>query len=150
MGTKTSIGLGLALLLMVLAVVLRFGIADQDKIEAAQKAAEEGAMMKKDAAPKKPEKLQGSDNDMGGSPPTDKQQHVDDRDVVNTEHLDQLSPEMKQAIKDKLLLHGPMEVIHHSDGSFELPSNGRFTQMPVAVQMPDGSIQIREYSYIPD
>ncbi len=65
-------------------------------------------------------------------------------------HLDQLSPEMKQSIRDTLLLHGPMEVIHNSDGSFELPSNGRFTQMPVAVQMPDGSIQIKEYSFIPE
>ena len=149
MGTKTSIGLGLALLLVILAVVLRFGIADQAKIEAAQKAAEEGAMMKKEASPAKPEKLQGSDHDMGKHTPAD-HQHVDDLDVVNTDHLDQLSPEMKQAIRDKLLLHGPMEVIQHADGSFELPSNGRFTQMPVAVQMPDGSIQIREYSQIPD
>lgn len=149
MGTKTSIGLGLALLLMVLAVVLRFGIADQSKIEAAQKAAEEGAMMKKSDSSKMPEKLQGSDNDMGANS-TDDNQHVDDLDVVNTDHLDQLSPEMKQAIRDKLLLHGPMKVIQHADGSFELPSNGRFTQMPVAVQMPDGSIQIREYSQIPN
>lgn len=149
MGTKTSIGLGLALLLVILAVVLRFGIADQAKIEAAQKAAEEGTMMEKGASPKQPEKLQGSDNDMGVHTNND-HQHVDDLDIVNTEHLNQLSPEMKQAIKDKLLLHGPMEVIQHPDGSFELPSNGRFTQMPVAVQMPDGSIQIREYSHIPD
>jgi hypothetical protein len=105
--------------------------------------------MKKETSPAKPEKLQGSDNDMGAHT-NDDHQHVDDLDVVNTDHLDQLSPEMKQAIKDKLLQHGPMEVIQHADGSFELPSNGRFTQMPVAVQMPDGSIQIREYSQIPD
>ena len=64
-------------------------------------------------------------------------------------HQDMLSEEMKQAIRDKLLLHGPMEVIHKPDGSFELPSNGRFTQMPVAVEMPDGSIQIKEYSVLP-
>ena len=148
MGTKTSIGLGLALLLVILAVVLRFGVADQAKIEAAQKAAEEGAMMKKEASPKQPEKLQGSDNDMGSK--HNDHQHVDDRDVVNTDHFDQLSPEMKQAIKDKLLLNGPMETILHPNGRVELPSHGRFTQMPVAVKMPDGSVQIREYSHIPD
>ena len=149
MGTKTSFGLVLALILVVLAMVLRFGIADKGKIEAAQKAAEQEASMNKRVQPKKSEKLQGSDNDIGASP-HERHQHVDDLDVVNTDHLDQLSPEMKQAIRDKLLLHGPMEVIRHPDGSFELPSNGRFTQMPVAVQMPDGSIQIREYSQIPE
>lgn len=64
-------------------------------------------------------------------------------------HFDQLSPEMKQALKNRLLLEGPMETIQRPDGSISLPSNGRFTQMPVAVQMPDGSIQIREYSQLP-
>lgn len=64
-------------------------------------------------------------------------------------HEDMLSEDMKQAIRDKLLFHGPMEVIEHPDGSIELPSKGRFTQMPVAVEMPDGSIQIKEYSVLP-
>ena len=64
-------------------------------------------------------------------------------------HFDQLSPEMQQALKDKLLLEGPMETYQRPDGVIVLPSNGRFTQMPVAVQMPDGSIQIREYSTLP-
>lgn len=64
-------------------------------------------------------------------------------------HFDQLTPEMQQALKDSLLLEGPMETITHSDGSIELPANGRFTQMPVAVEMPDGTIQIKEYSVIP-
>lgn len=64
-------------------------------------------------------------------------------------HFDQMSPEMQQALKDSLLLEGPMETITHPDGSVELPANGRFTQMPVAVEMPDGSIVIREYSQIP-
>jgi hypothetical protein len=67
-----------------------------------------------------------------------------------TSHEDRLSQEMKQAIRDKLLFHGPVEVIKHPDGSIELPSNGRFTQMPVAVEMPDGSIQIKEYSVLPE
>lgn len=70
-----------------------------------------------------------------------------DEEVIR--HQDMLSEEMKQTIRDKLLLHGPMEVIHHPDGRIELPSNGRFTQIPVAVQMPDGSIQIKEYSTLP-
>lgn len=80
----------------------------------------------------------------------DDHHHDHEDSVTENEHLKQLSPEMKQAIKDKLLLHGPMEVKQHPDGSFSLPSKGRFTQMPVAVEMPDGSIQIREYSVIPD
>ena len=71
-------------------------------------------------------------------------------DADQPRHIDMLSDEMKQAIKDKLLLHGPMAVIRHPDGRIELPSNGRFTQMPVAVEMPDGSIQIKEYSTLPD
>lgn len=65
-------------------------------------------------------------------------------------HQDMLSEEMKQAIRDKLIFHGPMEVINHPDGRIELPSNGRFTQMPVAVEMPDGTIQIKEYSVVPE
>ncbi|WP_396589058.1 hypothetical protein [Bermanella sp. R86510] len=65
-------------------------------------------------------------------------------------HYQQLTPEMKQAIKDTLLQHGPMEVKKGSDGRIELPANGRFTQMPVAVEMPDGSIQIKEYSQLPE
>ncbi|MGK0247622.1 MAG: hypothetical protein ACI910_000346 [Oleispira sp.] len=73
-----------------------------------------------------------------------------DIDNQAVRHEDMLSEEMKQAIRDKLLFHGSMEVIQHPDGSIELPSNGRFTQMPVAVEMPDGSIQIKEYSKLPE
>jgi hypothetical protein len=65
-------------------------------------------------------------------------------------HQDMLTEEMKQAIRDKLFFHGPKEVIKHPDGRIELPSNGRFTQMPVAVKMPDGTIQIKEYSSLPE
>lgn len=65
-------------------------------------------------------------------------------------HQDMLTDDMKQAIRDKLLFHGKMEVIQHPDGRIELPTNGRFTQMPVAVEMPDGSIQIKEYSSLPE
>tara|TARA_R110001583_G_scaffold40465_2_gene129251 strand:- start:200 stop:619 length:420 start_codon:yes stop_codon:yes gene_type:complete len=73
-----------------------------------------------------------------------------DMDNKVVRHEDMLSEEMKQAIRDKLLFHGSMDVIKHPDGSIELPSNGRFTQMPVAVEMPDGSIQIKEYSTLPE
>ena len=68
----------------------------------------------------------------------------------NDAHFEQLSPEMKQALRETLLLNGPMKTYTRPDGAIVLPSNGRTTQMPVAVQMPDGSIQIREYQYIPD
>ena len=64
-------------------------------------------------------------------------------------HFDQLTPEMQQAVKDSLLLEGPMRTYKRKDGAIVLPANGRFTQMPVAVEMPDGSIEIREYSVVP-
>jgi hypothetical protein len=81
--------------------------------------------------------------------------HTDNHSQADTDnkavrHEDLLTEEMKQAIRDKLLFHGSMEVIEHPDGSIELPSNGRFTQMPVAVEMPDGTIQIKEYSTLPE
>jgi len=71
------------------------------------------------------------------------------KDITGNPHFDRLTPEVQQALKDSLLLEGPMEVIQQADGSIKLPSNGRVTQMPVAVQMPDGSIEVREYSNIP-
>lgn len=64
-------------------------------------------------------------------------------------HIDMLSEEMKQSIRDKLFHHGPKDVIERDDGTIILPSNGRFTQMPVAVEMPDGTIKIQEYSVLP-
>jgi hypothetical protein len=64
-------------------------------------------------------------------------------------HFDQLSPEMQQALKDSLLLEGPMETYKLKNGTVIMPAKDRFTQMPVAVQMPDGTIQIKEYSVIP-
>lgn len=76
---------------------------------------------------------------------------VNDADQENAmpRHQDMLTEEMKQGIRDQLLFHGPMETIENADGSVELQSNGRFTQMPVAVKMPDGTIQIKEYSKLP-
>ncbi len=64
-------------------------------------------------------------------------------------HIDMLSEDMKQAIRDKLMLHGPMKEVKRADGLTEIRANGRYTQMPVAVQMPDGTVQIKEYSEIP-
>ncbi len=69
--------------------------------------------------------------------------------LTGNPHYDQLSPEMQKALKDSLLLEGPKKTYTRPDGSVVLPSNGRFTQMPVAVQMPDGTIKIQEYSNIP-
>ena len=60
-----------------------------------------------------------------------------------------MTPEMQQALKESLLLENPTTTIDGPNGAVILPSQGRFTQMPVAVQMPDGTIQIREYSSIP-
>ena len=76
---------------------------------------------------------------------------ADDADQENAmpRHQDMLTEEMKQGIRDQLLFHGPMETIENADGSVELQSNGRFTQMPVAVKMPNGTIQIKEYSKLP-
>jgi len=65
-------------------------------------------------------------------------------------HVDMLSPEMRQALRDKLIHHGPKTVIYHDNGMISLPANGRFTQMPVAVEMPDGTIKIQEYSVLPN
>ena len=72
------------------------------------------------------------------------------KQLTGNPHLDQLSPEMKQAIRDKLLFNAPIETTKRPDGSVMMNNNGRVTHMPVAVQMPDGSIQIKEYSYIPE
>lgn len=60
-----------------------------------------------------------------------------------------LDPEIREALKKQLLLEGPMQTITRPDGRIELPSNGRTTQMPVAIQHPDGTIEIKEYSVVP-
>jgi hypothetical protein len=71
-------------------------------------------------------------------------------DQSSASHLDQISPDMKEKIKSKLLFHAPIETIQRADGSVLMNPNGRSAQMPVAVQMPDGSIVVKEYSYIPE
>ena len=70
--------------------------------------------------------------------------------ITSNPHLEAMTPEMKQALRDKLLLHGTMETFKQPDGNVILPSRGRSTQMPVAVEMPDGSIVIKEYSEVPN
>ena len=77
-------------------------------------------------------------------------QSNDDNSQSQLKHIDMLSPEMRQALRDKLIHHGPKRVIRHDNGMISLPANGRFTQMPVAVEMPDGTIKIQEYSVLPD
>lgn len=144
MGNKLLIGMGLAFLLLVLAVGLRFASDGPSvkNIETDNANYDHHDHGVHHLHPKK----------TGVADAHDHQEH-DKSAVTDTDlprHIDMLSPEMKQAIKEKLLLHGPMEVIRHPDGRIELPSNGRFTQMPVAVEMPDGSIQIKEYSKLPE
>lgn len=64
-------------------------------------------------------------------------------------HFDQLSPSVKKALKNSLLLENDTKTFTNPDGGVVLPTQGRSTQVTVAVQMPDGSIQIREYSNLP-
>jgi hypothetical protein len=69
---------------------------------------------------------------------------------ANTDDTVELTPEMKEALRKVLFQHGPKTTITHPDGTIELPMNGRYTQMPVAIQKPDGTIEIREYSVVPE
>jgi hypothetical protein len=109
----------------------------------------DGGVIKVDQQSQTIQKIQESEHAKGISHKTPGQsQAVSGNRAIS--HEDRLSQEMKQAIRDQLLFHGPVEVIKHPDGTIELPSNGRFTQMPVAVEMPDGSIQIKEYSVLPE
>lgn len=145
MGNKPLLGISLGLLLLVLAVGLRyFGEGPSVKTVESDQAimghgkSEHHLHPQSMAVMKEPAKHDHHDH------------HDHDQAKANQpRHIDMLTEEMKQSIRDKLLQHGPMEVIHHPDGRIELPSNGRFTQMPVAVEMPDGSIVIKEYSELP-
>lgn len=65
-------------------------------------------------------------------------------------HLDHLSPEMKQAVKDKLFHHGPKTITKDEQGRIRMNHAGRYVNMPVAVRKADGSIEIKEYSVIPE
>lgn len=67
----------------------------------------------------------------------------------NKPHVDHLSPQMKQAVKDKLFHHGPKTTTKDSQGRIRLDHAGRFVNMPVAVRKADGSIEIKEYSVVP-
>lgn len=67
--------------------------------------------------------------------------------IDNTQNL---SPQMKQALKDKLLHHGPKTITKDDNGRIRLDSAGRYTNMPVAVRQADGSIKIKEYSVVPE
>lgn len=95
-------------------------------------------------------------NDKASSDSIFSHEHNHDHDAHNPNnqtkknvHYEQLSPEVKQALKNSLLLENDTETFTKDDGTVVLPVNGRATQVTVAVQMPDGSIQIKEYSNIP-
>lgn len=69
----------------------------------------------------------------------------------NREHvLDQLSPEMKQSLRDVLLSHQNATPNVDADGTRRLDTRHHVTQMPVAVRQADGTVIIREYSHVPD
>jgi hypothetical protein len=65
-------------------------------------------------------------------------------------HLDHLSPEMKQALKDTLFHHGPKTITEDNQGRVRLKQAGRYVNLPVAVRKADVTIEIKEYSVIPD
>ena len=83
--------------------------------------------------------------------PPQEASHAENKEANKTvSHFDQLSPEIKQAVKDKLLHSEPLDITKDNKGRTVLKHNRRFTQMPVAVKNADGSVTIKEYSHIPD
>lgn len=70
-------------------------------------------------------------------------------DNVGTTHYEKVDDEVKQALRQGLLHEAPIEVIEQSEGRIKIPSNGRFTQAPVAVTKDDGSVSIKEYATAP-
>lgn len=77
---------------------------------------------------------------------------IDDDSIESTAKIDSVSsltPEMKQAVNDKLLHNAPLDIQKDANGRTRLNHNGRFTSVPVAIKQPDGSIKIKEYSHIP-
>lgn len=64
--------------------------------------------------------------------------------------LDQLSPKMKQSLRDVLLSHQNASPEIQADGTRRLDTQHHVTQMPVAVKQADGTVVIREYSHVPD
>ncbi|OUS41288.1 hypothetical protein A9R00_01695 [Oleispira antarctica] len=142
--------IGLAILLIAVVVILTFGNTSgsrEDKPDKQMKAESASQSVSDLKVAKKATDHVHDINDTANGNAASANETAADK---VPRHQDMLSEEMKQAIRDKLLFHGPMEVITHPDGRIELPSNGRFTQMPVAVEMPDGTIQIKEYSSLPD
>ena len=88
--------------------------------------------------------------------PADSQVDISDETHVHPEpsaeksHLDHLSPQMKQAVKDTLFHHGPKTITKDNQGRIRMDHAGRYVNMPVAVRKADGTIEIKEYSVIPD
>lgn len=137
--------MGLGILVVALIIVSgRFedaepAVAGSQKTEPSVNSSDSALVAEKPAELKqKTEYTQGADG---------QNQAGADEKVVR--HQDMLSEEMKQAIRDKLISHGPGETFTGADGTVVLPSGGRSTQVSVAVQMPDGTIEIREYSELP-
>lgn len=67
-----------------------------------------------------------------------------------TNQTEALSPQMKEAVKAKLLHNAPLDIQQDEKKRTILKHNGRSTQVPVAVRQADGTIKIKEYSHITD
>ncbi|GAA6134401.1 hypothetical protein NBRC116188_11900 [Oceaniserpentilla sp. 4NH20-0058] len=74
------------------------------------------------------------------------QKHVNT--TVNND--DSISPEIKQAVKEKLLHNAPLNISKDAKGRTILRHEKRVTHMPVAMKQADGSVIIKEYTHIKD
>ena len=149
MGNKPLLGIGLALLLLVVAVGLRY-FAGGPMVKDLEYDVSDPSIDTVGDHHLHPQgtKVANKPSDHDGH------QHshgnFDDASTNQIQHIDMLTLEMKQSLRDQLIQHGSRETFTKADGTVVLPADGRATQVSVAVQMPDGSIQIREYSEIPD
>lgn len=133
-------------IIIVSAVVLLIASAVYIFVSTAPSVSEQGAAVSAPAA-----QANGSAMQAGNSPAT-QADHSATGAAAQTQADDtpELSPEMKESLRKMLFQHGPKTTTTHPDGTIEMPMNGRYTQMPVAIQKPDGTIVIREYSVVPE
>lgn len=142
MGNKPLLGISLGLLLLVLAVGLRyFGNGPSVKTVESDQPTMSHAQSEHHLHPQSMAVMKE---------PAKHDHHDHDQDKANQpRHVDMLTEEMKQSIREQLFHHGPKRTVQMPDGTVIMPHEGRVTQMPVAVEMPDGSIVIKEYSELP-
>ncbi len=148
MGNKPLLGIGLALLLLVLAVGLRY-FAGGPMVKDLEYDVSDPSIDTVGDHHLHPQASSGVKD------PANHDQHNHGHaepvgPADQPRHVDMLSPEMKQAIRDQLFHHGPKKTVQLPNGMVIMPHEGRVTQMPVAVEMPDGTIQIKEYAELPE